>query len=312
MNHNAGVIAGLGAGLFLFGVVVSGCYTEVGTVRETRTEEYAEEEATAYDDSADAAGYDDARARFYEDYYYYYPRMVIAPPYVTFGFGWGAYWDPYPYWWYGYGPPGWYPVYWGGYYPYPYSWYGGYYHGYYPGYYYPPTYAYRPVSTSYPVGAYGNTRTFGTTRTATGGTGTSMQSLPVAGRSSTAVRPSGGTTSRNPGTAVRSGKETERTAAVGRSKTSTTGSGKESYRPPRRPTTGRSDVPQRYEVPQYTPRPSSPPPSSGGTPRRAEAPQRGADRPASTPSYSPPPSSSGGGHSAPAPSNTGQRGGGRR
>jgi hypothetical protein len=168
------------------------------------------------------------------------------------------------------------------------------------------------VSTSYPVGAYGNTRTFGTTRTGTGGTRTSVAPLPVAGRSSTVARPSGGATVRKPGAAVRGGKETERTATVGRSKQSPTTSGRETYRPPRRPTTGRADVPERYQVPRYTPSPSAPPPSSGGSSRRADTPQRGADRPASAPSYSPPPSSSGGGHSAPAPSNTGQRGGGRR
>jgi hypothetical protein len=154
-------------GPIVLAMAVSGCYTQFGATRE---ETYAEEpEYEMYEDSAAYAEeyteeeYQEARERFYFDYYY--PSFSIG---VGFGGpwygGWSyAYYDPY--WW----GPGWfYSPFW-----YPWCWYPA--HYYYPVYYdyYAPVYAWR--SPSHPVYGPGigdvqtRTRGFGNTRTGGGG-----------------------------------------------------------------------------------------------------------------------------------------------
>jgi hypothetical protein len=149
-------------------LTVSGCYTQFGATQE---ETYAEEpEYEAYDDSTAYVeeGYEEARERFYFDYYY--PTVSVG-----FGIGYPYYygWSDYyydPYWW---GPGCWFPSYW---YPscafYGYPFYRGYHYPVYPGYGYPSHPIYSPgiAAVHTRTRNFGNTRTTGGTRGGGGGT----------------------------------------------------------------------------------------------------------------------------------------------
>ncbi len=207
----AAVIVAIAASL-----LVAGCYTQPGTVREEGESPTAADNPTQYDTSAaDSSAYSDesydgARRHFYYDYYY--------PP-VSVGVGF------YDAWWYGYYSPwsvgvywGW--PYWGGYYGgyYPYSPYYPYYpyygYGYYGGYY--PYYG-----GSYAVRTFGSTRGGGTTRggyasypsrlTPSGATGVRTSARTAGqgvGRSVPAVRTPSGSTRLAPSATKRGGSRT--------------------------------------------------------------------------------------------------------
>jgi hypothetical protein len=104
-------------------VMLAGCYTQMGAVRDDRDEGYArqddvyqdnatqeqvgvvtdstEQESGAYDDDE----YESARSRFYYDYYY---------PSFTIGLGYYSWWRP----WWGWGSGYYDPYYYGSYYGY--------------------------------------------------------------------------------------------------------------------------------------------------------------------------------------------------
>jgi hypothetical protein len=247
---------------------LAGCYTQVGVVREASVREYDSPsyEEPAYSEApadttqpADSAEeYQDARNRFYDDYYYPGYNTVIA--------GWGN-WRPFVY----------YPIdpFWDYWYYYP---------TYTPGWWYP--YYGTSYGTSYGhsyghkysggsgVRSHGGTRTFGNTqgggsvvRSGGGEVGRRLSddpSLPVgmrnagaSGRASTpAVRPHATTVRRSE--AARKSGGTVRRAAPARRSTDGPASGN---RPPRTAPTPRSSGGGERS---YTPPPSSPPPSSSG------------------------------------------------
>ncbi len=161
-------------------VVFSGCYTQVGMFREDRQQEYTADEQPATEDTVSQEQYDDARQQFYYDSYNYYP---------SFSYGFGFY-DPW-YWRMGgygyYNPYGYDPV-WG--------WCGTSYPRYY-GSWGNPSFSWNhPGHYTYRVGGnvavrsggpYGATRTFGSTRTAVGGTGSSAGVLPSGARATTGL-----------------------------------------------------------------------------------------------------------------------------
>ncbi|HTY58874.1 MAG TPA: hypothetical protein VMF59_08645 [Bacteroidota bacterium] len=111
-------------------LLLSGCYTQMGTARGDSDEGYdshnvANDETTA--DSTQPGDYESARREFYNDSYYPYPAYSVG-----IGFGWNTPWYGYGYPWYFYDS---YPFY-GGFYPYGYwyphaypGYYGSYYHG---------------------------------------------------------------------------------------------------------------------------------------------------------------------------------------
>jgi hypothetical protein len=288
--------------------LASGCYTQLGSVRNdkhkdaeeeeyAKDEQYGDEEEYVEEDSLSQGDYEDARHRFYSDGYY---------PYVGVGFGYydpwywgngghyyGSYWYD-PIWgWCGTSYPRYYASgYWGGR-PYS-SWYPR-------GHY---TYRTGTKVVTRPGGAYGATRTFGTTRTPMGNTRGSTDVLPSGARAGTSLGKSGST-----GTAVtRSGArrgDTRSSSATGSSSSSGSryGGTRESSRSSSSGSTNRGGTRRYDSSPSYTPAPA---PSSGGSGGGNSGHGGGSSAPASSPA----PASSGGGGQA--PSNTGQRGGERR
>jgi hypothetical protein len=122
-------------------LLLSGCYTQMGTARGDSGEDYDSQTAANDQTSADSTqpgDYDTARREFYNESSYpeYYPVYGAA-----IGFGWGAPWYGCSYPWGIYDPWSWY----GGFYPYGY-WGAGYHGGRYyagGGYYYGRGYATR-------------------------------------------------------------------------------------------------------------------------------------------------------------------------
>jgi hypothetical protein len=294
----------LGAAALLAAIMLSGCYTRLGTVRDEQGWEdeplyeeplYGEADSSAADQDSYVTEdeYEDARDRLYYDYYY-------APSYTWWDDPW--YWRPSWGWsyWYGsmwYRHPSSYFWYWPGavawadpgwWYPYnsgPHAWHGG------------------TVRSSHRT--FGTTRTLGGTR---GDPGTSVTRggtyapLPSGGA---VQRPSASQSSSNPSRrpAVNRGQRGEVGERSGRSATTTRRSGESVGKPApssrsqgrpagvstSRPKTGRSS---RYVVPGTTGRSSTPAPA-----------QRSAPRYDGGRSYSPPPASRAPeGRSAPAPS----------
>jgi hypothetical protein len=126
MNHQSRFLS---AALLVAPLLLSGCYTQLSSVRDERRSEYAYEDepvAAVADstDTTDVQGYAGARDQFYSESY-------CAPVVVGVGFGWGYPWcyDP-PY--YGYYYGGWYRPWNGWGYDYPY--YSGNNHHYYGSY----------------------------------------------------------------------------------------------------------------------------------------------------------------------------------
>jgi hypothetical protein len=265
-------------------LALSGCYTEVGSVRGERDEDYAyhpEDQGVVPDTTMEESGnytdneYDRDRSRFYFDYYY---------PSFTFGLGYYSWWRPWWSWgsWY-YDPF----YYYGGYYA-PWGW-GGY-PGYVPGWWYPHYDGRFALSPGY----YGRSRTFGNSRTVgmTRGTFT-----PSGGIMYGRVRSSSSTGGR---TGVTSG----------RSQT-----GSPSARPSTRVSPGRrSQSSSRYVAPSYggtvnrgnrgQARREYVQPRSGSAQRREGRSGGNRSSGSSGRSYSPP-ASMGSSHSSPAPSGGG-------
>ncbi len=277
-------------------LLVAGCYTQTGTVREdSDAPDYGSADSRpGYDTSAVDSGaynddtYESARRHFYYDYYYPY-----AYPPVSVGFGF------YDAWWYGYYP--WYTsVYWtwpyygwgfyAGYYPY-YGW--GYYGGYYPYY-----------DHHYPVyGApYARVRTSGVTR---GGGYTRGGPATYGGRLAPSATAGTRTGSR----------------AAGRDAVTQGSAGRTGARPGRVTPGYRGQASRRESGYMRGGTRTSPPSSRLATPPSRS--WRGGERPSGGRSYSPAPSpGSRGGSSGPSggrapssgghPSSGGSRGGSRR
>jgi hypothetical protein len=287
-------------------VFVTGCYTQVGTVRDDRDDNYSSRDRDrseygytdsqpGYDTTVADSGryaeepYETVRHRAYFDYYY---------PTFSVGFGWYGPWD----WGYGYDPffyP-WYYSSWG--YPgiSPYPWYV---YPYYrdPGYYGP------YYSHTYGGGrTYGHTRTFGNTRT--GGSYRAGSAVYRGGGATSLINPAGTRYAprSNPRVAPSSQPRvstSRRTYNSGRATSSPQGKTYRggSTRGGTRGGYGNTPPRSRYEPPQ----------SSGGS-RSSGAGRSGGGR-----SYSPPSSPpSHGGSSAPPSSggrgSSGSRGGSRR
>jgi hypothetical protein len=283
--RNLLVAAGCSAALLL-----TGCYTQVGTTENERTENEsyaADDSAVTGSDSTTARDYEYERRQMYFDYYY--PSFVFSVGYSSPWY-WGPTWWYSPYWtpyWYGYA---WYaPIYYPGWY---YPYYGYSYHGYpYYGYPYPGGGSYAPYATR----SFGNTRTVGTTRGYAGST-YSTGSMIDAGR--TGYRSGGVTTGARatPGVRVPTA---PRSIAPAPSARSAAG---QRYVPPRR--SGASSGSGGARV-------------GSGTQSAPDHGSRGGAVRSGGGSYSPPPSSgggggrSGGGSPSPSPSSGGGGGGSR-
>lgn len=270
-------------------LALSGCYTEVGSVRGERDEDYAyhpEDRGVVPDTTIEESGnytdndYDRDRSRFYFDYYY---------PSFTFGWGYYSWWRP----WWSWGS--WYydPFYYSGGYNTPWGW-GGY-PGYVPGWWYP----HYDGRYAFSSGYYGKSRTFGNSRT-------------VGMNRGAYNPPSGGIMYGGARSSSRTGSRTGVTS--GRSQT-----GSSSARPSTRVSPGRrSQSSNRYVAPsdlgrinrgnrgearrEYTQPRSAPAPRGEGRSGGNRS-SGGGGR-----SYSPP-ASTGSSHSSPAPSGGGSRGG---
>jgi hypothetical protein len=303
------VAAGCSAALLL-----TGCYTQVGTENErTDSESYAtnaDDSTVAGSDSTAARDYEYERRQMYFDYYY--PSFVFSVGYSSPWY-WGPTWWYSPYWtpyWYGYA---WYaPIYYPGWY---YPYYGYPYYGY-PsyGYPYPGGGSYVPYATR----SFGNTRTVGATRGYAGST-YSTGSMIDAGR--TGYRSGGVSTGARatPGVRVPTAPRSIAPAPSTRPSTGQRSAGGQRYVPPR---SGGTYNPGR----EYTPTGRSGSSQGSGGARVGSGTQAapdhgtrgGAVRPGGG-SYSPPPSSgggggggrSGGGSSSPPPSSGGGGGGSR-
>jgi hypothetical protein len=297
---------------FVVALLASGCYTQLGTVRNDRdkeykedeeyakTEEYADDQEYAEEDTVTQGDYDNARQRFYSDGY-------DAYPYIGFGFG---YYDPW-YWrhaGYYYYSPSWYDPIWG--------WCGTSYPRYYASGYWGGSsynswyrrghYTYRTGGNvvTRPGGAYGATRTFGSTRTPMGATRGGTDVLPSGARAGSGLGKQGSDATSISRTGARRA-DTRPAATTGSSTKSGTrygGTREGSRSSTPSGTTNRGGVRRSEPSGGYSPSPSAPSGNSGGG-------YSGRSSGSSAPASSPAPSSSGGGH---APSNSGSRGGERR
>lgn len=286
--------------MILFALLLSGCYTQVGTVRNDRDtespQEYTEEDEYAYEDTVSQDQYQDARHQFYFGAYDSYP-------WLSFGYG---YYDPWYSRWAGYYSPYWYDPVWG--------WCGTSYPRYYASLYgwgrpYDSwnsrgSYTYRTGSNVVvrPGGAYGATRTFGSTRTPAGGTRGGTEVLPSGARAGTGLGKRSTDVPLLPRASTRRAEDRPAgTVSPGSKSGSRSGGSREGTRSGGENRGGN----RRYEVAPYNPPASSSPGNSGsGNSGRSG----GSSAPASAPSSSPAPSSGGGN----APANTGQRGNDRR
>jgi hypothetical protein len=300
----------LGAAVLL-GLWSSGCYTQLGSVRDDGDVAYAEPNDDEYqaEDTVSTEEYEGARDQFYDDSYnYYYPS-------VTLGLGYGAPWywryqssywydpfwsDPY-YGWCGTSYPSYYNSWWP---PLLVGYWGGYY-----GHYYRTGSGYAARS----AGPYGATRTFGSTRT--GGTvrGSSGGSyVPSSGRSGDGTMgtlPTGAvSTGRRSTQGERAGTTVNRGSTRGSSGRNS-GVRREAPRTAPRPESGNRSGREgsRGSVGSAAPAPA--PASPGGNSSGGREAGRGSVRQSSPPPPPPPPSGNSGGS---APSNTGERGGKRR
>ncbi len=267
------------AAVVVTALALSGCYTQVGSMREDREGDYSyrDEDRSAVTDSTEEQpgeyndnDYEYDRGRFYFDYYY---------PSYTFGLGfYGSWWSP----WWAWGT--WYndPFLYGPYYN---NWGWGWYPGYVPGWWYP---RYGGYYGTYPYGGrtrtFGNSRMVGTTRggmydppgggVLSGGTRTSPGAV---GRSGvTTRRPQPGRPSARPSSRVSPGRRSDGRfvppSSSGTVNRGSRGEGRRSYTQPRSAPAprneGRSSGGRTYGGGRsYSPPSShsSPPPSRGGS-----------------------------------------------
>ncbi len=183
MNRKAKATLTLLIGLLGMGLLISGCYTQVATMRsdESYSNEY-------YDQDSTYASTDTARGNVVNNYYFYgyprhrfyfrfyYPSSYWFDPSYDDWYGGNYYWSSsywypdwywHPWWYYGGYSPGWY-------YPYGNYYYGGYYGDYNP-YYYGTYYGYNKDRSR--TRDFGSTRGAGSTRgVSTGGAGFFLQS----------------------------------------------------------------------------------------------------------------------------------------
>ncbi len=302
----------LGAAVLL-GLWSSGCYTQLGSVRDDRDVAYGDPNDYEYqaEDTVSTEEYESARDQFYDDSYnYYYPS-------VTLGLGYGAPW----YW--RYRSSYWYDPFWSD--PY-YGWCGTSYPSYYYNSWWPPLLVgygggyyghYYGTGSGYATrsaGSYGSTRTFGSTRsggTVRGSSGGSY--VPSSGRSGD------GTMGTLPTGAVSTGRRSTQGERAGTTvnRGSTRGSSgrdsgvrRETPRTAPRPESGNRSGREgsRGSVGSAAPAPTPAPASSGGNSSGGREAGRGSVGQSSPPPPPPPSGNSGGS----APSNTGERGGKKR